>query len=221
MTVSEAVVRKDELLVRWTFDESNGTTASDATGNGVDARLSSNTLWGAGKSGGGLDLSSGGGYADAGPHPNLQARIGFSYALWFKPNGTPADWSQILAKREGRLLSLFCSSRTRRSNVELFTDFWLPTPITESIPLPLTIGIFSYPHTMEQNSKLTSTVFCRVLKTKLVRLPWTTACLIGAAPDGSNAFNGWIDDVRLYKTALTAENVDIAYNDGFGDFGPT
>ena len=41
MTVSEAVVRKDELLVRWTFDESNGTTASDATGNGVDARLSS------------------------------------------------------------------------------------------------------------------------------------------------------------------------------------
>ena len=44
---------------------------------------------------------------------------------------------------------------------------------------------------------------------------------IGAAPDGSNAFNGWIDDVRLYKTALSAENVDTAYNDGFGDFGPT
>ena len=116
MTVSEAVVRKDELLVRWTFDESNGTTASDATGNGVDARLSSGTLWGAGKSGGGLDLSSGGGYADAGPHPNLQARIGFSYALWFKPNGSPADWSQILAKREA-VLSFFCSSRPRRSNV--------------------------------------------------------------------------------------------------------
>ena len=59
MTVSQAVVREDELLVRWTFDESNATIASDATGNGVDARLSSSTLWGPGMgmSKGGLDLS--------------------------------------------------------------------------------------------------------------------------------------------------------------------
>ena len=110
--VSEAVVREGDLLVRWPFDENNGTIASDATGNGVDARLNSNTLWGTGKSRGGLDLSSGTGFADAGPHPNLQARIGFSYALWFMPNGVPADWTQILAKREGTYSPFFVQVET-------------------------------------------------------------------------------------------------------------
>ncbi|MEC9124280.1 MAG: hypothetical protein VX969_09055, partial [Verrucomicrobiota bacterium] len=79
--VSQGVVRESDLLVRWTFDETNGTIASDASGNGIDARLNSAGLWGTGKSRGGLDLTSGTGYADAGPHPNLQARIDFSYAL--------------------------------------------------------------------------------------------------------------------------------------------
>ena len=71
VTGLSGVVREADLLVRWTFDEGNGTIASDSAGGGVDARLSSNTLWGAGKSRGGLDLSAGTGYADAGPHPNL------------------------------------------------------------------------------------------------------------------------------------------------------
>ena len=105
--VSQGVVRESDLLVRWTFDETNGTIASDASGNGIDARLNSAGLWGTGKSRGGLDLTSGTGYADAGPHPNLQARIGFSYALWFKPNGLPADWTQLLAKREGSYSPFF------------------------------------------------------------------------------------------------------------------
>ena len=51
--VSKAVVKDGDLLVRWTFDEGNGTIASDATGGGVNARLSANTLWGVGKSRGG------------------------------------------------------------------------------------------------------------------------------------------------------------------------
>ena len=105
--VSQGVVRESDLLVRWTFDETNGTIASDASGNGIDARLNSAGLWGTGKSRGGLDLTSGTGYADAGPHPNLQARIDFSYALWFKPNGLPADWTQLLAKREGSYSPFF------------------------------------------------------------------------------------------------------------------
>ena len=43
---------------------------------------------------------------------------------------------------------------------------------------------------------------------------------IGGCPDGSNLFKGWIDDVRIYKTTLSQNDIDIAYGDGFGDFGP-
>ena len=43
---------------------------------------------------------------------------------------------------------------------------------------------------------------------------------IGANNDNGNGswFEGFIDDVRLYKVALNAEEVALAYNNGEGDF---
>ena len=43
---------------------------------------------------------------------------------------------------------------------------------------------------------------------------------LGASPDGSNIFKGWIDDVRLYDAVLSSDDIEVAYGDGFGDFGP-
>ena len=43
---------------------------------------------------------------------------------------------------------------------------------------------------------------------------------IGSSPDGSNIFNGWIDDVRLYNVVLSSKNIQVGYGDGYGDFGP-
>ena len=44
---------------------------------------------------------------------------------------------------------------------------------------------------------------------------------IGSSPDGSNIFKGWIDDVRLYNVVLSAQDLEVGYGDGYGDFGPT
>ena len=40
------VVREDDLIVRWTFDEGNGSVSSDTTGGGIDLLLSANAEWG-------------------------------------------------------------------------------------------------------------------------------------------------------------------------------
>ena len=219
--VSKAVVKDGDLLVRWTFDEGNGTIASDVTGGGVDARLSANTLWGVGKSRGGLDLSSGIGYADAGPHPNLQARIGFSYALWFKPNGVPADWTQILAKREGAYSPFFVQVET--GGLGFRTYFRFMTTYVDNGVYPITPGAWHFLVTTYDGSKfktyLNGVLAGATNQTNAVTVD-NGELGIGAAPDGSNVFNGWIDDVRLYGTTLTAEDVDLSYNEGFGDFGP-
>ena len=203
--ILEAVVREDDLLVRWTFDEGNGTIASDATGNGVDARLNSNTLWGDGKSRGGLDLSSGTGYADAGPHPNLQARIGFSYALWFKPNGVPGDWTQILAKREGAYSPFFAQVET--GGLGFRTYFRFMTTYVDNGLYPITPGEWHYLVVTYDGNKYKTFLNGVLAGASNQTNPVTVdngELGIGAAPDGSNLFNGWIDDVRLYKVALAA-----------------
>ena len=48
VSMVDGVVRNDDLLVRWTFDEGNGTLAQDVTGNGVHATIYGNGQWGSG-----------------------------------------------------------------------------------------------------------------------------------------------------------------------------
>ena len=43
---SMGVVKEQELLARWTFDEGNGSVAADATGGGLDLLLEDNARWG-------------------------------------------------------------------------------------------------------------------------------------------------------------------------------
>ena len=42
----------------------------------------------------------------------------------------------------------------------------------------------------------------------------------GTAADGGSLFNGWIDDLRIYGKALSPEDIQNAWSDGDGDFGP-
>ena len=107
--VSEAIVKESELLSRWSFDEGNGTTSVDVTGNGANANLVG-AGWGLGLnaiSRSSLDLSDGSSFARVPAHPNLQARVNFSLMLWFKSNGLPSDYSQLLSKRDGMLSPYF------------------------------------------------------------------------------------------------------------------
>ena len=77
----EGVVRNDDLLVRWSFDEGNGTIAQDATVNDVDATIYGGGQWGSGISGNALDLTGNSGWAEAGPHVNLKAQQNHTIAL--------------------------------------------------------------------------------------------------------------------------------------------
>ena len=107
--VSEAIVKESDLLSRWSFDEGNGTTSVDMTGSGVNAILEG-AGWGVdlnAMSRSSLDLSNGSSYARVPAHPNLQARVNFSIMLWFKSNGLPSDYSQLLSKRDGMLSPYF------------------------------------------------------------------------------------------------------------------
>ena len=122
--VSSAIVRKSELLARWSFDDGNGTIANEALGTGVDGILKEGATWGLAEnamSQGSLDISSGNGYALVASHPNLQSRIGFSTSLWFKSNGQVADYAQILSKDGDTYLSYF--SQVEQGSAQITTQY--------------------------------------------------------------------------------------------------
>ena len=116
---SFGVVREGDLLVRWTFDEGNGSVANDVTGGGIDLLLSAYAGWGSEDvnntaiSKHSLSLMSGDSYGRALSNDKLKATGSFTYLMWFKTNGQPDSYSQILSKRRTAILLIFCKlSRT-------------------------------------------------------------------------------------------------------------
>ena len=222
--VSEAIVKESDLLSRWSFDEGNGTTSVDMTGSGVNAILEG-AGWGVdlnAMSRSSLDLSNGSSYARVPAHPNLQARVNFSIMLWFKSNGLPSDYSQLLSKRDGMLSPYFIQVEPGGAQIKSIFRFFADY-----------VDNGSFAINQFQWHLLTSTYDGERLKTYIDGVLSGSILNsnsvyvengdlgIGGSPDGSNIFNGWIDDVRLYEIALTARDIENAYGGGFGDFGPS
>ena len=108
--MSKGIIKEGELLSRWSFDEGNGSVSNNLSPTSPDAILKDGAIWGTGAnamSKYSLDISTGTGYAKVSSHPNLQARMGFSFMLWFKSNGQVDDYAQILSKKEGTLSPYF------------------------------------------------------------------------------------------------------------------
>ena len=132
-----------------------------------------------------------------------------------------SDYSQILSKRDGTLSPYFIQVEQGGSGVKSLFRFFA-TYFDNG-----TFQINPY-----QWHFLASTYDGEKFKTYLDgvlrgSLPKTDPVFIengdlgiGGSPDGSNLFKGWIDDVRLYKQALSVNDIENAYGDGFGDFGP-
>ena len=116
--MSNAIVRKSELLARWSFDDGNGTIANEALGTGVDAILKEGATWGLAEnamSQGSLDISSGNGYALVASHPNLQSRDRLSpHPFGSKVTGR---WL-IMLKFYPRMEILICLTSLRSSKVQ-------------------------------------------------------------------------------------------------------
>ena len=111
--VAEGVVREQSLIARWSFDEGNGSVAVDSTGGGLDLLLSANAKWGSidvnntAISKHSLDLMNGDSYARVLAHEKLKANGVFSYLFWFKSNGQPDAYSQLLSKKKDGYSSYF------------------------------------------------------------------------------------------------------------------
>ncbi|HUT46727.1 MAG TPA: LamG domain-containing protein [Sedimentisphaerales bacterium] len=84
-----------DLIGYWNFDETSGTTAQDATGNGNDGTLNGDPQWAAGRLGGALEFDGEGDYVDIGNDPIFNITDQITVACWIKVNQFTYDWQAI------------------------------------------------------------------------------------------------------------------------------
>ena len=206
---SFGVVREGDLLVRWTFDEGNGSVANDVTGGGIDLLLSAYAGWGSvdvnntAISKYSLSLMNGDSYGRALSNDKLKATGSFTYLMWFKTNGQPDSYSQILSKKEDGYSSYFLQiepdGRSLKTILRSFGTYYdngtIPFTLDEWHQIVFTFDGSNFKTYLDGRWVATSSLTWPID-------PNDGELGVGGTADGNNLFKGWIDDVRFYSVPL-------------------
>ena len=96
LVLTSAVKAADpDLIGYWKFDETSGTTAHDASGNGHDGTLNGDSQWAAGMLGGALEFDGEGDYVDIGNDPIFNITGQITVACWIKVSQFTDSWQAI------------------------------------------------------------------------------------------------------------------------------
>jgi hypothetical protein len=99
-----------ELLASYAFNESSGTSAADASGNGRTATLVGGATWVAGRTGNAVNLSGSSQYVSL-PSGLLAGASAATVALWVRLD-TIADWQRVFDFGSGTGTNMFLSPRS-------------------------------------------------------------------------------------------------------------
>jgi len=86
------------LLGWWKFDEGQGATAADSSGNNHPGALVGNAKWAQGKLGGAIDLDGNGSYVQIADKSAFDMAGEATVACWVNIRSIPAEWTGIVTK---------------------------------------------------------------------------------------------------------------------------
>ena len=221
------VTRESDLLLRWSFDEGSGSSSQNLIGTGLDVILHPGATWGhesngTAKSGYSLDLSSGTSRGSVLSDTRLQASNDFTYMFWFKSNGVPGDFSQLLSKRQGTFSSYFVQIDPGGGSLKTLFRKYGTYYDTGSIEFsPNTWHILAASHDGKKISTYLDGELIYQTKQSDPIFVEEGDLGIGGTADGGSLFNGWIDDFRIYGKVFDHDDVQAAWANGLGDFGPS
>ncbi|MHC4532612.1 MAG: LamG domain-containing protein, partial [Planctomycetota bacterium] len=194
-----------DLIGYWKFDETSGTTAQDATGNGNDGTLNGDPQWVAGMLGGALEFDGDGDYVDVGDDPIFQITGQITVACWIKVSQFTVSWQAIFTMGDD---SWRLQRQTSTDNL-----CWACTGVTGTpgdwwLHGDVNINDGEWHHTagVYDGSKYYLYVDGELDASKDTSGTMSISSypvMIGAnAQQGGREFEGLIDDVRVYKRAL-------------------
>jgi hypothetical protein len=199
-------------LFHWKLDDENGIAATDASGNNNTATLYGNTAWIQGKLSGGISLDGMGDYLSTSlQQANPQV---FTLSMWFKTTSTAlgkiigfsntqtgisASYDrEILVDASGKVsFRVFNGTAIEVTSTDSYNDgSWHHALSTISAS-----GMALYIDGVLAGSNQNNTA-------ESYNGYWRIGCNSSA-----NYFNGQLDDIRIYGTALMADQIDLVKND--------
>ncbi|AYC41716.1 LamG-like jellyroll fold domain-containing protein [Streptomyces griseorubiginosus] len=198
----------------WTFDEGSGTTAADTSGNAHTATLQGAAGWGTGKVGAhSLNLAAGGNATTAAPVVDTSAA--FSVSAWV--NLAQLGGYQTAVSIDGKVVSAFYLGL--RDDTGTFAFARLASDATQGAAVAAAASapaVGTWTHLVgvyDPSAGVTRLYVNGVLEGETAYAAgWagTGATAIGRALYGGgqvDQFHGQIDDVQLFPTALTSDQV--------------
>ena len=220
-TAAYAVTQPPSGLVgAWGFNEGSGTTAADASGNDNTATLANGVSWVGGKHGAAVGLD---GVNDYMPVPNSASLDVSGSALtvsaWLNPSSIFGD-SVVL----GKFWGLSMSSPYYQYGLELdggtVPHFYVGTAgglTGGAMGSGLPLGQWSHVAVVFSGTQAQFFVNGGLVATRPVAASMTARgnqLRIGADANTQQFYKGAIDDLRIYKRALTASEVQADMNAG-------
>ncbi|GHJ44299.1 hypothetical protein Cs7R123_16410 [Catellatospora sp. TT07R-123] len=209
-----------QFVAHWKFDETSGTSAADATGNGKTASVAGGATWVAGRTGNAVDLSGTSQYVSA-PSGILAGASALTAATWVRLD-TITNWARLFDFGTGTTANMFLVPRSG-SGTARFAITTSGAGGEQQINAPAALATGAWTHVavtvgggvgilyvngaeVARNSSMTLTPGA---------LGSTTQNWIGRSQySGDPYLDGAVDSFRLYSRVLTASEITTLYSTG-------
>jgi len=208
--MSEAKAADPDLVGYWKLDETSGTTAHDASGNGQDGTLNGDPQWVSGILGGALEFDGDGDYVDIGNDPIFNITGQITVACWIKVNQFTINWQAIFTMGDD---SWRLQRQTTTDNLCWACTGVTGTPGNWWLHGNVNVNDGQWHHAAGVYDGLKYYLYVDgeldVSKDTSGSMSTSTyPVMIGAnAQQTGREFDGLIDDVRVYKRALTETEI--------------
>ena len=204
--ISDALL--NGLVGWWKFDEGSGTVAYDSSGNGNDGNLINGPTWVSGKIGGALSFDGVNDHVRIGNVLNNMSSSCFS--LWFKPASVPSGHGYMVFKQHTYALT-FASNAGIHLNFGNGNEWGNLNLSTSTLDLNKWYNVTA----TRESGVMKVFIDINLLANKFYNTSsGSNSSLLVFGGNGTNSFNGLIDDVRIYDRALSPEEVQALYNMG-------
>ena len=207
-----AVNIEDDLVAYWSFNETNGDTASDSTGNGHDGTLLGDPKWTKdGKYGGGIEFDQVGDEVNIPFHENLNQET-FTICAWAKVEPGSAGHRAVISSRHDPPTAGYIIYAEPQNTWQFWTGNGAPAWISVEGP-NVNLGDWDHVAGVFSDGKQMFYVNGELAGEKDANPNFNDQqeFLIGAGANERAAheylFKGIIDEVRLYSRVLDEDEI--------------
>jgi len=199
-----------QLVALWSLDEGEGTTVTDSSGNQHTGVLKGDPTWTTGVIGGALEFDGDGDYVDLGTSPSFDITDRITVAAWIKVTSFDVDWQTIISKGD----VAWRLSRSQGNNLHFAcTGLW-----PEWVHGTANVNDGQWHHAAGVYDGATLRLYVDgQLDVSMATAGRINVCeypvTIGEnLEEPQRAWNGTIDEVRLYNYALSEMEVRALYD---------